>query len=74
MSQQHDIRIYGDTTMCSKCGKQWDTNDPYPPDCLENADEQVKNLKRMVSELETVENNNEYHLKIDTIINYIKRM
>lgn len=30
---QHNARIYGDTTECSKCGKQWDTNDPYPPEC-----------------------------------------
>lgn len=33
--EDHDARIYGDTTMCAKCGKQWDTNDPEPPPCIE---------------------------------------
>jgi hypothetical protein len=23
----------GDTTMCGRCGLQWDTNDPEPPRC-----------------------------------------
>lgn len=32
--KDHDARIYGDTTMCAKCGKQWDTNDPEPPPCI----------------------------------------
>lgn len=31
-------RRYGDTTECSHCGKQWDTNDPEPPPCKQSED------------------------------------
>jgi len=26
-------RVYGDQTICDKCGLTWDTNDPEPPAC-----------------------------------------
>lgn len=29
------VAIHGDTTECSMCHKQWDTNDPDEPDCLD---------------------------------------
>lgn len=27
------VRRYGDQYHCSSCGKQWDVNDPDPPEC-----------------------------------------
>jgi hypothetical protein len=29
----HTIHRTGDTICCPKCGKQWDVNDPEPPEC-----------------------------------------
>ncbi len=50
----HDARQYGDTTECHKCGKQWDTNDQYPPECITEAerkqqiaDRELTKIKRM---------------------------
>lgn len=28
-----NIRVHSDLTLCRKCGKVWDTNDPVPPYC-----------------------------------------
>lgn len=43
----HDARVYGDTTECGKCGKQWDTNDEYPPVCIEEpkVEDRIKELR-----------------------------
>lgn len=43
----HKERVYGDTTECAICGKQWDTNDPYPPNCLTKQQVGLKWLKKI---------------------------
>lgn len=37
MTKSHKAaRQYNDQYICSHCGKQWDVNDPDPPDCVES--------------------------------------
>lgn len=37
MTSSHKAaRQYSDQYICSHCGKQWDVNDPDPPDCTES--------------------------------------
>ena len=31
---EHKARQYGDQLHCHICGKQWDVNDPEPPQCI----------------------------------------
>lgn len=51
MSNNHDARIYGDTTECSRCGKQWDTNDPDPPPCITETERKQQIAQRNISKL-----------------------
>lgn len=40
---KHDARQYSDQMHCHICGKQWDVNDPQPPECVkENEERQHK--------------------------------
>jgi hypothetical protein len=34
MTDHKKARQYSDQMHCSHCGKQWDVNDPKPPQCL----------------------------------------
>lgn len=49
--QGHETTVYGDTTECHLCGKQWDTNDPYPPKCLSEHERVQKNSLNWISKL-----------------------
>ena len=31
---EHKERRYGDQLHCHVCGKQWDIDDPEPPQCI----------------------------------------
>jgi diadenosine tetraphosphate (Ap4A) HIT family hydrolase len=31
---EHKARQYSDQLHCHICGKQWDVNDPEPPECI----------------------------------------
>lgn len=33
MNGHKNVRRYSDQYHCSECGKQWDVNDPDPPEC-----------------------------------------
>jgi hypothetical protein len=34
MEKQHKaLKRYNDQYFCSDCGKQWDIDDEYPPEC-----------------------------------------
>lgn len=33
MNGHKNVRRYGDQYHCADCGKQWDHDDPEPPDC-----------------------------------------
>lgn len=33
MGEHKTVRQYNDQYHCAECGKQWDVNDPDPPEC-----------------------------------------
>ena len=35
MANEHKLRRYADQFHCSRCGKQWDVDDKWPPKCLD---------------------------------------
>ena len=36
------LKISGDSTECTRCGKTWDTNDPNPPKHCDEAEKDFK--------------------------------
>lgn len=40
-------RQYGDQYHCSHCGKQWDVNDPEPPECDIQPKPVVDHIKKL---------------------------
>lgn len=48
MTEHKNERRYNDTIECSHCGKQWDIDDPEPPQCItwpEKLRQQLKESK-----------------------------
>ena len=54
MTTHKKARQYSDQIYCSQCGKSWDVNDQYPPDCISNHDLflQKRELLKQVNENE----------------------
>lgn len=44
----HKTRQYSDQLHCHVCGKQWDVNDPEPPECItENERKKARSLQQV---------------------------
>ena len=44
------VRRYGDEYHCSSCGKQWDHDDPEPPECQRESQagrDAVESMRKM---------------------------
>lgn len=37
MMEHRSVRRYGDQYHCAECGKQWDHDDPDPPECKQES-------------------------------------
>lgn len=43
---QHDERRHGDQIHCHVCGKQWDYDDPEPPECISEEEKKRRQESR----------------------------
>lgn len=50
-TNDHITRQYGDTTECSRCGKQWDTNDPEPPPCISKEEQRQATGRKWLAKI-----------------------
>lgn len=41
------VRRYGDQYHCAECGKQWDHDDPDPPECKRESQAGEKAIREM---------------------------
>lgn len=42
----HKTRQYSDQLHCHVCGKQWDVNDPEPPECISEEEKERRQESR----------------------------
>lgn len=50
MTGHKNVRRYSDQYHCSECGKQWDINDPDPPQCKRDSsagENAIREMRKM---------------------------
>lgn len=49
---EHKARQYSDQMHCHVCGKQWDVNDPEPPECITEEEKRRQKGRQQVEKLQ----------------------